>query len=305
MIPSHDSFYDIFSKGKKIKIHWPNGARLAVALSGNLEAWTETPDPRLRRTRHAGGSNPITAEEVRCKFDFRTASENDYGGRTGVWRILGVLKKHGLKASFNINGLAALRYPEAVKQVYADGHEIVGHSYAEDVQLVLLSEEEEREEIRTCVKLFQDLVGARPYGWLSSGMRHTEYTLELLTEEGFLWHGDAVNDDVPYLVNVKGKTLVEVPYRNAISGLNDTGMYRRGLTARDLLAAFKDEFDVLYEESLKEPKMLTMAMHCQMAFPATGKVYEEAIKYAKTFPDVWFVKRIDVVRWILDQCLKS
>jgi allantoinase len=302
MIPAHDSFYDIFSKGKRVKIHWPNGAKLAVTLAGNLEAWTERPDPKLRRTRHAGGSNPITAEDVRCKYDFRTASENDYGGRTGVWRILRVLEKHGLKGSFNINGLAAIKYPEAVKKIHADGHEIVCHNYAEDIQSVFLTKEEEREDIRTCVKIFQDLIGVRPNGCLSSGMRHTEYTLELLAEEGFLWHGDAVNDDVPYLVEVKGKTLVEVPYRNAISGLNDTGMYRRGLTARDLLAAFKDEFDLLYEESESDPKMLTMAMHCQMAFPATGKVYEEAIKYAKSFPKVWFARRIDVVRWVLDHC---
>jgi len=46
--------------------------------------------------------------------------------------------------------------------------------------------------------------------------------------------------------------------------------------------------------------MLTMAMHCQMAFPATGKVYEEAIKYAKSFHGVWFARRIEIVRWLLD-----
>ena len=305
MMPSHDSFYDVFSKGKKIKIHWPNGARLAVTLAGNLEAWTETPDPKMRRTHHVGGSNPITAEDARCKYDFRTASENDYGGRTGIWRILRILKKHGLRASFNINGLAAIKYPEAVKQLHVDGHEIVGHSWAEDVQLIFLSREQEREEIRVCVKTFQDLLGVKPAGWLSSGMRHTENTLPLLIEEGFLWHGDAVNDDTPYLIDVGGRTIVEVPYRNAVSGLNDTGMYRRGITARDLLGAFKDEFDLLYEESLAEPKMLTMAMHCQMAFPATGKVYEESIKYAKSFPEVWFARRIDVVKWILENCIKG
>ena len=303
MMPSHDNFYDVFSKGKKIKIKWPNGARMAVTLAGNLEAWTEVPDPKHRRTHHVGGSNPITAEDTRSKYDFRTASENDYGGRTGVWRILRVLRKHGLKASFNVNGLAAIRYPEAVKAVHAEGHEIVGHNYAEDVQSIYLTKEQERDEIRACMKIFQDLVGVRPYGCLSSGMRHTEHTLELLADEGFLWHGDAVNDDTPYLVEVNGKRLIEVPYRNAISGLNDTGMYRRGITARDLFGAFKDEFDMLYEESAEEPKMLTMAMHCQMAFPATGKVYDESIKYARSFSDVWFARRIDVVKHLLETCV--
>ena len=47
--------------------------------------------------------------------------------------------------------------------------------------------------------------------------------------------------------------------------------------------------------------MLTLAMHCQMAFPATGKVYDEAIKYAKSFSDVWFAKRIEIVNWVKEQ----
>jgi hypothetical protein len=77
-------------------------------------------------------------------------------------------------------------------------------------------------------------------------------------------------------------------------------MFRRGKAARDLLQAFKDEFDVLYEESQEEPKLLTVGMHCQMAFPATGKFYQEAMQYARSFPDVWFARRIDIARRILE-----
>ena len=208
-----------------------------------------------------------------------------------------------MKASFNTNALCIYRYPEAVKAVHERGHEIVGHSYAEDVQLIHLTEEQEREEIRTCAQMFQDFAGVRLTGWLTSGMRHTERTLGILADEGFLWHGDAVNDDTPYPVDIHGKTMIIVPYKNAITGLNDTGMYRRGITARDLFNSFKDEFDILYEESADQPKMLTFAMHCQMAFPATGKVYDEAIKYGKSFSDVWFARRIEIVNWVKEHCL--
>jgi hypothetical protein len=97
--------------------------------------------------------------------------------------------------------------------------------------------------------------------------------------------------------------MIIVPYKNAVSGLNDTGMYRRGITARDVFNSFKDEFDLLYEESAEEPKMLTLAMHCQMAFPATGKVYDDCIKYAKSFPDLWFAKRCEIVGWVKKNCL--
>ena len=303
MMPAHDNFYDLYSKAKKIKIKWPNDARIAIALAGNLEAWTETPSSKHRRTRHVGGSNPIKEEDVKSPYDCRTASENDYGGRTGVWRILRILDKHGVNASFNTNALCIHRYPEAVRAVHARGHEIVAHSYAEDVQLVHLTEQEERDEIRTCAAMFQNFLGQRPTGWLTSGMRHTERTLKILADEGFLWHGDAVNDDNPYPVEINGKTMIVVPYKNAISGLNDTGMYRRGITARDVFNSFKDEFDVLYEESAEDPKMLTLAMHCQMAFPATGKVYDEAIQYAKSHNDVWFAKRHEIVTWVKDTCL--
>jgi hypothetical protein len=94
---------------------------------------------------------------------------------------------------------------------------------------------------------------------------------------------------VPYAVEVNGKTVVIVPYRNAVSGLNDTGMYRRGIMARDILGAFRDEFQVLYEESASEPKMMTFAMHCQMAFPATGKIFSRCLvcapdRYCKVDP---------------------
>jgi hypothetical protein len=97
--------------------------------------------------------------------------------------------------------------------------------------------------------------------------------------------------------------MIIVPYKNAISGLNDTGMYRRGIIARDIFQSFKDEFDILYEESADEPKMLTLAMHCQMAFPATGKVYDEAINYAQSFHDVWFARRCEIVQWVKENCL--
>ena len=48
MMPRHDNFYDVYSKARKIRIEWPNRARMAIALAGNLEAWTEIPDAKHR-----------------------------------------------------------------------------------------------------------------------------------------------------------------------------------------------------------------------------------------------------------------
>src|SRR2546422_11540507 len=112
MMPQHDNFYDVYSKAKKIKIKWPDGARMAIGLAGNLEAWTEIPNAKHRRTHHVGGSDPIQADDVGFPYYFRSASEKNYGGRSGVWRILRMLDQNGVKASFNIKALCVHRYPQ-------------------------------------------------------------------------------------------------------------------------------------------------------------------------------------------------
>jgi hypothetical protein len=91
MMPAHDNFYDLYSKAKKIKIKWPNNARMAVALAGNLEAWTETPSAKYRRTRHVGGSNPIKEKMsthsmiVVPPVKTITAAEPESGASYGSW----------------------------------------------------------------------------------------------------------------------------------------------------------------------------------------------------------------------------
>ena len=202
MMPQQDNFYDVYSKARKLKIKWPDGARMAVALAGNLEAWTEIPNPKHRRTHHVGGSNPIKEDDVVSLYDCRTASENDYGGRTGVWRILRILDKYGVKASFNTNALCIHRYPgsgqSGARARPRDRRPFVRRRHSVDAAHRRAGA---RRDSHLRARCFEDFTGVRPTGWLTSGMRHTERTLGILADEGFAWHGDAVNDDNPYPVS--------------------------------------------------------------------------------------------------------
>ena len=143
----------------------------------------------------------------------------------------------------------------------------------------------------------------RSTGWLTSGMRHTERTLGILAEEGFAWHGDAVNDDNPYPAVVNGKTMIIVPYKNAVSGLNDTGMYRRGITARDVFNSFKDEFDLLYEESATEPKMLTWRCIARWRFLRREKFTTTASNMPSHIPIFGSRKECEIVEWVKKNCM--
>ena len=69
MMPQHDNFYDVYSKAKKLKIKWPNGARMAIALAGNLEAWTEIPNRQA--PAHASCRRLQSDQGRRCRLPVR------------------------------------------------------------------------------------------------------------------------------------------------------------------------------------------------------------------------------------------
>ena len=58
---------------------------------------------------------------------------------------------------------------------------------------------------------------------------------------------------------------------------------------------------ILYEEGKTHPKLMNVAMHPYLAGrPHRTKALETIIKYAKSFPNVWFAKREEIARWWLE-----
>ena len=98
-------------------------------------------------------------------------------------------------------------FPKRCKKLHERGHEIAGHSYTQDLILPYLSLDEETEVIRRCKRIIEKTVGTPPLGWFSPVAAPTEHTAELLAREGFLWHGDYNDTDLPYVVETaKGTT---------------------------------------------------------------------------------------------------
>ena len=94
-----------------------------------------------------------------------------------------------------------------MQQLHERGHEIAGHSYTQDLILPYLSLDEETEVIRRCKRIIENAVGTPPVGWFSPVAAPTVHTAELLAQEGFLWHGDYNDTDLPYLRrNLQGTT---------------------------------------------------------------------------------------------------
>jgi Predicted xylanase/chitin deacetylase len=176
---------------EKIVSSWPAQKKLAVMVTVMFEVWSEGKAPPY---------SPMTTSLKPGTADLLGISWSQYGGKTGIWRFMRIFDDVNIKATICLNAKGAELFPQAVQQLHERGHEIAGHSYTQDLILPYLSLDEETEVIRRCKRIIEKTVGTPPLGWFSPVAAPTEHTAELLAREGFLWHGDYNDTDLPYVV---------------------------------------------------------------------------------------------------------
>jgi allantoinase len=276
------------------KVEWPGGARLAVNVVVNYEEGGEPCVLHGDPSCLTAGRDGITQapEGVR---DLNIESEFEYGSRVGVWRMLRVLREYDIRASFLVVGKALESNPDVARAIGDGGHEPMDHGYRWGylANLYSMSREQERGFIRKEIEVCRRLVGERPVGHFVS--QATLQTRELLVEEGYLYDSDFVASDLPVFVNVKGRTLLLVPYGRT---LNDA--QERFALGEEYFAYGKEVFDRLYKEGADTPKMMTASLHSRICgTPGFAAAVERFIGYARSFPDVWFARRDEIAKvWI-------
>ncbi|MFX1512069.1 MAG: polysaccharide deacetylase [Promethearchaeota archaeon] len=148
----------------------------------------------------------IRQQEEPCRI-----SKGQFAVRRGIPRILSLLKQHQLYATFFVCGWVAEKYPDLVKEIVSNGHEIAGHGYLhENFDSLSIYEEKIIIEkmIHSLGKFTDNIKGFRaPYWKLSSN------TLRLLVNEGIVYDSSLFDDDRPYILQLPGTTrkLVEFP----------------------------------------------------------------------------------------------
>jgi peptidoglycan/xylan/chitin deacetylase (PgdA/CDA1 family) len=293
---------------------FPDGAHVAVVMHIPFEVWSERPvtvkNPEAY-VRHWQSSIPPLPAEAEGKYDTVSILEHDYGGRVGIWRMLDLLDKYDIKGTFLMQGAAADRYPNAVREIFQRGHEVGSRYYYQDVIPPLFSEDEEREHIRETTRALTSFGFDRqtqgPVGFVGSTGRFTQHTDRILVEEGYIWHSSYLNDDRPYCIKVPAgsghKPLVAIPL-SIINAVQDNNVYLGGRSnsPRELFDHFRDEFEVLYEEGKNgKPALINCICHPYIGGrPYVVKWWEEIIKYALGFPKVWITTRLAIARWMLE-----
>jgi peptidoglycan/xylan/chitin deacetylase (PgdA/CDA1 family) len=266
-------------------LHWPNGARIAVMVTVMFESWPEGKAPPY---------GPMASGLREGITDLQGISWANYGGRTGIWRLMRLFDAFNIKATFAANAKSIERFPEAAKALIAQGHEIAGHSYTQDMFMPYYTADEERALIRRCTQIIESIAGVRPVGWASPRMTPTAHTAGVLADEGYLWHGDYHDTDLPYVVTAGRGKLVALPH----SDFTDNRVLRG--SPRDFHDVYKDTFDYLYQN--ESPSLLNLTLHTHFgARPPMAAMMHAVLKYMRGFNDVWFARHDELARHVLKE----
>lgn len=233
---------------------------------------------------------------VRCcvNLTFDDCARGRFAPLRGTPRILTILRKYDVKGTFFTGGWDAEMYPDIIKSIFNDGHEVAAHGFAHE-PFDSLVEEEERRRITLTHNILTELLGDSPKGWRGPVGSISPRIPFILGEMGYLYDVSYNNDDMPYLLEVNGKEtgLVELPFSWI---LVDVALYEMGKSTSWILNAWKDEFLATYEEG----GYFGLCIHGDHSGRLTrSKVLERLVRYIKGFPEVWWATSLEVAKWWL------
>jgi peptidoglycan/xylan/chitin deacetylase (PgdA/CDA1 family) len=262
---------------------WPDGKRVAVTVNAMLETWSEGKAPPYG----------VQASPKAGTVDHSGIAWGSYGGKVGVWRILALLNRHGIRGTFCVNARCAEIFPDAVAAIVEHGHDVAGHGYLQDELLTALEPADEQATIRRSLDILRQATGRDPSGWISPVTAFTAHTRKFLAAEKLLWHGDARDTALPSLVETEAGAIVQIPG----SDFTDNRVIRS--SPQDIWDVYKETFD--YLRAHESPGFLALSMHCHFGGrPMITAVYEKIFSYMRRHDDVWFSSFGEIARWVMD-----
>jgi peptidoglycan/xylan/chitin deacetylase (PgdA/CDA1 family) len=255
---------------------WKEGKRCAVALS--FDADHETNELR-------DGGNSIGR-----------LSWGQYGNRVGVPRILKLLERHDVKATFYVPAVAALLHEDEQRRVVAEGHEIGIHGWIHELNSVLPFEAE-RDLMFRSTDTLERITGMRPVGLRTPSWDFSPGTLAIEKELGLLYDSSLMADEDCYELLLDGEEtgIVELP----VEWVRDDAVYfmmhrfqslRPYTPPTDVFEIFRREFDAAYEDG----GLFQLTMHPHIiGYRSRIWILDELIRYAKT-KDVWFATHAEI-----------
>lgn len=263
---------------------WPGGARCAVALSFDCDHETfELGTGKAAIGRLAWG---------------------EFGRRVGLPRVLDVLEKHAVPASFFVPAVAALIEPEAIKPL-GDGHEVGVHGWIHE-NTSRLDRATERDLMLRSRDALEAITGTRPAGHRASNWDLSPHTVELVAELGFDYDSSLMADDECYELVANGNPtgVVEIP----VEWSRDDAVYflfnrepatRPWMDPNAVFDIFRRELDAAFDEG----GLFQCVFHpFVIGYRSRIWILDQLIAHARSRGPVWFATHRDVAHWVRTAC---
>ncbi|MGC8478172.1 MAG: polysaccharide deacetylase family protein [Acetobacteraceae bacterium] len=259
---------------------WPGGARCAVAIS--FDADHETIPLR------DGDESPMRI------------SQGQYGNRRAMPRILRLLAREAIPASFFYPAVAALLYPDEVRAVAAAGHEIGIHSWIHEVNTAL-PPGAERDLAFRAAEVLTRIAGVAPVGMRTASWDFSVHTLDIIRELGLLYDSSLMADDDAYELTDAGVPtgIVELP----VEWIRDDAVYYNMLRFSALRpytppSAVEEIFRAEFDGAWEEGGLFLLTLHPHISGHRSRlPVLERLIAHMRARGGCWFATHAEVARW--------
>jgi peptidoglycan/xylan/chitin deacetylase (PgdA/CDA1 family) len=287
---------DLIGYGRnRPNIIWPNGARVAIALSLNFEEGAELSfEQGDDETEQFGEVPSVQRPGVRDLVQEQTF---DYGIRVGLWRFLDAFERVRMPASLQICGRAVERAPELARVAVQAGHEPIAHGWRWLSHSRYTDRATERADMVRTRDIIARTTGVAPQGYFTRGSQ-SAWTRELISELDFFYDSNALNDDLPYWETVAGREMLIVPYgfdTNDMRYWYPNGFIRPDDFSSYSLAAVET---LMREAALGRSSMLTIGFHLRISGrPARFAAVEQILaRLDELDGKVWVATRGDIAR---------
>jgi peptidoglycan/xylan/chitin deacetylase (PgdA/CDA1 family) len=271
------------SAGSRLKpASWPNGAKVAVALSFDVDNAT---------------SNLAVGD-----LGSESLSRGEYGAVDGLPRILRLLAKYDIPSSFYIPAVSALLHPQMIKDIQAAGkHEIGVHGWIHEDLPELNDEREEQRLLSQAIDYLTKATGKRPVGYRAPSWHFSRFTMQQIKDAGFLYDSSLMASDDAYEIRLDGQPtgVIELPIERIVDDYPYYGAVNGSLPDPDAVERiFASEFDVAYEEG----GLYVLTMHPHVTgHRSRAAGLEKLIVHMKARSGVWFATEEDIARYLKTQ----
>ena len=274
---------------RRPQLQFPNGARVAFWIGLNIEHY-EIDKPS---TSIFGGTAGLVPDPL--NYGWR-----DYAPRVGLWRMMEILDKHGIRASVMLNSDVCKYYPEIIEEGNKRNWIWLAHGKNNSTLQAGMDIDQERAYLTDIVTTLKKSTGKQPRGWLGPALSETFNTPDLLEELGITYVCDWCNDDQPFKLNTKRGKMISVPYSIEV---NDIPLFvGKSFSGEDFYQLLVDQFDVLYEEGKHTGRVMCVALHPFVTgLPFRSKYLDKALAYITSHRDVWLPTSDEIAEWYVNR----